>query len=237
MNIRNIILGVIVILVIYLLYRYYFDDKKDKVLVRTSDARNAQVLSASSLPSGQTTNYTYSIWLYVNDWNYRFGQAKVVFGRVDENNDPSPSVKLAPSVNNLDITLATYPTSGNNSNQAVIHNCNVNDIPLQKWVNVIISLNDRALDIYLDGKLVRTCILPGVPKVNPSSNIYVCPDGGFSGYISDFRVLAHAVNPTQAYNIYKEGYTTSSALGRMFNKYRLKFAFVKDNKELNSFEI
>lgn len=88
----------------------------------------------------------------------------------------------------------------------------------------------------MDGKLVRTCLLPGVPKMNPASNIHVTPQGGFSGYISNFRYIADSVNPTQAYNIYKGGHGSSS-MSSVFNKYRVKFAFVKDNRELNSFEI
>jgi hypothetical protein len=54
---------------------------------------------------------------------------------------------------------------------ATMHSCSIEDVPLQRWTNLIISLDNRALDLYLDGKLVRTCVLPGVPKMNPASNI------------------------------------------------------------------
>jgi len=42
--------------------------------------------------------------------------------------------------------------------------------------------------------------------------------------------------PQQAYNIYKSGYG-GSAVGSIFNKYRLKFSFMEDNQEQASFEI
>jgi hypothetical protein len=112
----------------------------------------------------------------------------------------------------------------------------VRNVPLQKWVNLIISLYGRTLDVYIDGKLVRTCVLPGVAQVNPDADVLVTPMGGFSGWTSNFQYWAAATNPQQAYNIYKAGYG-GNVLGNVFNKYRVKVSFLEDNKEQGSFEI
>jgi hypothetical protein len=241
MNTHKIILGVVVLILLYLLYVYYFSGSTDATLVKLHDATAVDVISANKLPSGVTTDYTYSIWFFVNDWNYRYGQPKVIFGRTDNNSNPAPSVTLGALSNNIQVTLETYKSANNTgsdeTNSGTTHTCSIENVPLQRWTNLIISLNTRALDIYLDGKLVRTCVLPGVPKMNPSSNVYLTPDGGFSGYTSSFRYIAEAINPTQAYNIYKEGYGGSSLLGNLFNKYRIKLAFVKDGREVNSLEV
>ena len=90
--------------------------------------------------------------------------------------------------------------------------------------------------MYIDGKLVRTCPLPGVAKVNPKANLQVTPHGGFHGYTAAFEYWDDATNPQQAYNIYKNGFG-SSWLGDLFNKYRIKVAFLEDNKEEWSFEV
>ena len=73
--------------------------------------------------------------------------------------------------------------------------------------------------------------------MNPASKVTICPNGGFSGYISNFQYIANAINPTQAYNIYKAGYGGGSSVGNFFDKYRVKVAFVENNKEVNSFEL
>ena len=101
---------------------------------------------------------------------------------------------------------------------------------------MIISLYGRSLDVYLDGKLVKTCVLPGPAKVYANQPVYVTPAGGFSGFTSNIRYWTTAKNPQEAYNIYKEGYGGSS-LGNLFNKYRIKVAFLDDNVEKGSFEI
>jgi hypothetical protein len=236
MNTRNIVIGIILVVLVYVLYMYFFSSGAT-TLVSTHDARSLDIISANKLPAGATSDYTYSIWMYINDWNYRFGESKVIFGRVDQNNDPAPSVTLAPSNNDLNVTLAVYPNEATQSSGQSLYTCSIKDIPLQRWTNLIMSLNNRAMDLYLDGKLVKTCVMPGVPKMNPSSNIMLCPDGGFSGYVSNFKYLPNAVNPSQAYDIYKAGYGGGSALSGLFNKYRVKVAFVEDNKEVNSLEL
>lgn len=235
MNIKNVILGIAIVVILYIIYTMYFSDKSVN-LINNHDARMPGIIRPDKLPVGITSDYTYSIWFYINDWNYRFGETKVMFGRTDSNNNPSPAITLAPSNNDLSVTLALYPNNSNSSGQE-IYTCSIKDVPLQRWTNLIMSLNNRALDLYLDGKLVKTCMLPGIPKMNNLSTLQISPDGGFSGFISTFKYFPNAVNPSQAYDIYKKGYSGGSMLGNVFNKYRLKFAFVEDNKEINSFEI
>lgn len=46
------------------------------------------------------------------------------------------------------------------------HMCMINNFPLQRWVNLIVSLNNRTMDVYLNGKLVRTCILPAPANID-----------------------------------------------------------------------
>lgn len=239
MNTHRIVLGVVIVLLLYFVYSYFFAKSNQSTLVNYHDATQQLSISASSLPTGSTSNYTFSVWFYINEWNYRYGENKVIFQRSDANNDPAPQVYLDSTTNNLNVSLATYPTSNSSTSpsQAHINVCGIENVPIQTWTNMIMTLNNRALDIYLNGKLVRTCVLPGVPKMNPASSVVLCPNGGFSGYISNFQYLSNAINPTQAYNIYKAGFSSGSSIGSMFDKYRVKVAFVENNKELNSFEL
>jgi hypothetical protein len=194
-----------------------------------------QKILASTLPSSSnSSNYTYSTWFFVNDWNYRFGEPKVLLGRMDEDKNPSPSIVFGAMENDITISVACY--SNNKSKKSIIHTCNVQNFPLQRWVNLIISLYGRTLDVYIDGKLVRTCVLPGVAKINKNANIVVTPNGGFSGFTTNFQYWNDSTNPQDAYNIYKDGFG-GSILGNLFNKYRIKVAFLADNKESGSFEL
>jgi len=116
------------------------------------------------------------------------------------------------------------------------HKCTIRNFPLQKWVNLTVSLYGRTLDVYIDGKLVRTCILPGVAKSGTGGSILVTPGKGFSGWTSQTRYFADATNPQEAYGIYKEGYG-GSIIGNLFNKYRVRVSFLEDNQSKGSFEL
>tara|TARA_Y100000389_G_C17250150_1_gene407672 strand:+ start:94 stop:480 length:387 start_codon:yes stop_codon:yes gene_type:complete len=117
-----------------------------------------------------------------------------------------------------------------------IHKCTVRNFPLQKWVNLTVSLYGRTLDVYMDGKLVRTCILPGAAKSGTGGSIVVTPGNGFDGWTSQTKYWPDATNPQQAYSIYKDGYG-GSIIGNLFNKYRVRISFLEDNQSKGSFEL
>jgi lipopolysaccharide/colanic/teichoic acid biosynthesis glycosyltransferase len=91
-------------------------------------------------------------------------------------------VSLGAVQNNIEVSVAVYPgldelpESGNNF---VVHTCGIANVPIQRWCNLLISAYGRTLDIYMDGKLVRTCVLPGVSKVDANAPVYITPMGGF----------------------------------------------------------
>lgn len=236
--VKTILIVVAILVVLYLILDLFFN--KSTTLIKMSDGKTKQIIQASTLPNNNnTSNYTYSTWFYVDDWNYRFGEPKVLLGRIDQDQHPSPSIVLGAMENDITISVACYPqtsSSGVVSDTSVVHKCVVRNFPLQSWVNLIISLYGRTLDVYMAGKLVRTCVLPGVAKVNSSANIQVTPSGGFSGNTANFEYWDDASNPQQAYNIYKAGFG-GSMLGNIFNKYRIKISFLEDNREQGSFEI
>jgi len=242
MELYQIVLSVIVILIVVYIVAGYLFPKTTK-LSSMMEGNKQQSIEASSLPSNTNSlNYTYSTWFYVEDWNYKYGEKKTILGRLDANKNPSPSIELGAMDNDVTVSISCYPkqmsgaAGAGNDVKPIIHKCKVQNVPLQRWVNLIISLYGRTLDVYIDGKLVRTCLLPGVAKIAQASPVLITPNGGFSGWTSNFQYWANSSNPQQAYDIYKSGYGGSS-LGDFFNKYRIKFAFMEDNTEKASIEI
>ncbi|MGI9555029.1 MAG: LamG-like jellyroll fold domain-containing protein [Vampirovibrionia bacterium] len=229
-----------IILVLVIFYYIYVGATKSGPITSLTDAKVLQTIDTAKLANNSgTNNYTYAIWMYVDNWNYRYGEPKVIFGRTDKSaqgeSNPSPSVVLGAMQNDLTISIATYPTSTGGA--PVLHNCVIKNVPLQKWTCVLVSLYGRSLDVYLDGKLVRTCVLPGVAKVNKNAPVKITPDGGFDGYTAKFMYFDKPTNPQEAWNIYKDGFASGGMLGNLFDKYKIKVAFLEDNVEQGSLEI
>jgi len=238
MVLKTVIIAAIVILLLVLLINK-FSSKSNK-LSSMQDGNVEKVIQANDLTAStnNTSNFTYSIWFYIEDWTYKYGQKKVILNRMDADRNPSPQIALGAFQNNLEISLQTYPDSNNAETSSIsqTHNCNIKNVPIQSWVNALISVNGRTLDVYIDGKLVRTCVMPGVAKIATNSPVSITPGGGFSGYTANIRYFPNATNPQEAWNIYKSGYG-GNVLGNLFNKYRIKVSFLEDNKEQNSFEL
>ena len=84
MEAKNVLLFVIIIVLLYIVIKYVIKDVS--TLTGLVSAQTMQKIEATSLASsssaGATSNYTYSIWLYVDDWNVKYGEPKVIFGRM-----------------------------------------------------------------------------------------------------------------------------------------------------------
>jgi len=244
MEVKNIILFVIIIVLLIIVIRYIMKDVN--TLTGLTSGQTMQTLQpddlASSSSSGNTSNFTYSIWFFIDDWNYRYGEPKVIFGRMTSGSgkkEPCPSVTLGPIQNNIIVSLAVYPgldEAPEDGTNYIVHTCGISNVPIQRWCNFFISVYGRTLDLYLDGKLVRTCVLPGVAKIDSSAPIYITPMGGFSGWTSRFQYWPDSSNPQKAWDIYKAGYG-GSLLGSIFGQYTVKVSLMEGDTETKSFEI
>jgi len=228
-SVMKITMGVVVVLLLIFVIRWFMGDNSK--LVGLNDAKKVTKIDAGDLAQSSASNYAYSVWFYIEDWSYRYGEPKIILGRLDKDLNPSPSIVLGAIENNLKIETTVYPSA--QSTTASTHTCNVDNVPVQKWVNAIVSLYGRTMDIYIDGKLVRTCVLPGVAKIANDAPVYVTPQGGFSGYTSNIHYYANSLNPQEAYNIYRSGYGGS---GIDF-PYQVKIEYLKDGQEQGSLTI
>ena len=254
MNLAGILFIIAVIVLIYIIIRYLFKDSSNLTSLLSGQVMttiNASTLSTSS--TGNASNFAYSIWFYVNDWNYRYGEPKVLFGRMNSSSsstnsssvegvsgvDPSPLVVLGALENNLSISLGCFPgsnqvpTGSAITAKAVVKKCNVDNIPIQKWVNLLISVYGRTMDVYIDGKLIKTCLLPGVAMINQNSNVYVTPRGGFNGWTAKLQYWPNSMNPQQAWNIYRQGYGANW----FNNSYQIIVYLEENDSTINSFTI
>jgi hypothetical protein len=109
------------------------------------------------------------------------------------------------------VPITTAPNCVNIENDPTVGICSIKMIPLQKWVNVIVSVYNQVVDIYVDGLLTSSCVLKKFPAIS-TSDISLTPDGGFSGYISRVKFLNSAMTVQKAKDIYNDGPIYSPSL-------------------------
>jgi hypothetical protein len=81
----------------------------------------------------------------------------------------------------------------------------IKNIPLNKWVNVIIRVTKQGqLDVYISGTLVKRLKLDSVPRQN-YGDVYVSLNGGFPGNTSSLRYFEKAIGTNQIQSIVDKG--------------------------------
>lgn len=199
-------------------------DSSGDLLSSLHDATTSMSIPGTSAPLSNQSQGAYGMqwWMFVKDWNYGYGKEKQVLVRPDPTNNAvmNPSVSLHPTDNTLKVSVSVFPTghgsskaepapaTGSGASTDDVFICEVPNIPLQSWFSVSITVFGKNLDIYIDGKLVKSCMLPGVPK--PAiGDISVSPNGGFSGYMCNIYQYPRMLTPGDAMNFFAAGSSCS----------------------------
>ena len=164
----------------------------------------------------------------------------------DGNENSGVSVTLGETINDLEVVVKTMAPSGSSSNTKT---CTIRNIPIQKWIHLVVSIHGRVIDLYLNGKLVRSCLSDKIPDIKGLSknDVKVAPtisktDGtnqmitGFNGYHAKFEYYPEAIDPQTVYYLYRSGYGGGSFMDYL-NRYQLKLAVLSNEVEQSSFII
>jgi hypothetical protein len=201
-----------------LLSLFLMPSKNPKLISGVKEAHVSKIIPQNPSTSGSKTifrsvnkqdgiEFTYSVWLFIEDLK-NDGKYKHIFHKGNDGfsiepndtgiNQPNnaPGLYIDKDSNRLLIIMNTYKTI----NEKVY----VNDIPLNKWINVVIRVEGRTMDVYINGTIVIRHILSGVPKQN-YGDIYVNMNGGFHGLLSDLWYHDYALTTTDILNIVKTG--------------------------------
>lgn len=109
------------------------------------------------------------------------------------------------------------------------NSCNVMDVDLQRWIHVAVSVNKQIVDVYMDGKLARSCVLPAPqkPSEDGKQSISILPAGNsFNGYLSGIHFSAYADTPDKIYGRYQSGpYTSTSFYDYLSEKLGIRIQY------------
>jgi len=199
------------------------------------DASAPIIIDSTKLPPVvEGGEFTVTTWIYINDWNVRSGYNKAVLRIGGPNFDtlrmylggskPKLYVRLQSVMqSNVAATNAAASTS-DDLRQATLNStyktlqtdsgmldssspiCDLPDLDLQRWVNVTVAVNGNTVDLYMDGKLSRSCVLPDNFKVDAGGYAAnLLEYGGFGGLMATTIMYDAALNPEQAYKTYMAG--------------------------------
>jgi hypothetical protein len=204
------------------------------------DGRSGKVIPASQVPLGVASDYGLQFWMYIKDWDTGFGKEKQVLIRSDPANAAiiNPRVSLHPTDNSLNVTVSVFsnepqaaPAGAEVGASGDNFTCTVENVPLQAWFSVSVTVFQRNLDIYINGRLVKSCVLPGVPRPAVGDITLGSKTEGFSGTLCTLKNFSNGLTPEDAKDFFEAGTPCTSITnvktdtGKSFTLFGYTFKF------------
>jgi len=197
----------------------------------TVDPSAPIIISSKDLPGlFEGGEFTISSWIYVSNWTYHMNMNKAILMVGGPNFDTiriylgatKPTLKVR--FHTKEVGTVTTSSSQTEALPKAMRNavftspqtdsglldastiCDLPEIDLQRWVNLTVAVNGKTVDMYLDGKLARSCVLPANFKVDSGGySAILLPFGGFGGQMSTTTMYDAALNPEAVYKNYMLG--------------------------------
>ena len=111
--------------------------------------------------------------------------------------------------NELGIVVSTFTGTSTGSRDNMEDMITIGNLPTGKWINVVIRVKDKQLDVYINGNLTKRLILESLPRQN-YGDVHLSQRGkntgyGFNGEISSLRYFNSALNPVEINSIVRVG--------------------------------
>lgn len=230
----TIIIICIVILIVIARNTLYISNMNDHLspifILDDIDAKNIDnslVKNAVSQLDGlhQHTNYTFSTWIYVQDWNYNINNYKVIFQKSYDNSGSEcknvPLIALDKNENNLIFAIDLYNTDTIDRTTSTFK-CVYKNIPLQKWVNIIYVVSDRYVNLFINGNIEKRCHFKNISCQSNNNKMYslnilgnaierldnqdsTTGSKGFNGRVSKMQYFAKHLSNDEIRKIYENG--------------------------------
>ena len=192
---------------------------------QTPGGKNQTILRSNNQRGG--IEFTWSIWVFLQDdiqaTEYRHifskGNPQQYARRYTEGapNPPqngimgpnnAPGLYVAPGRNALLLVMNTF--------ENIDEEVEIDNMPMNKWVNVIIRVKDKNLDIFINGIITKNMQFTNPPRQN-YENVQLHLNGGYKGYTSNLWYYNYALGTNAINSIVYWGPDTKLAVNNGLN--------------------
>ena len=139
-----------------------------------------------SLNQEEGAVFSYTCWIKIDDFAYRYGQQKVIFTKGPEDlSQMCPALLLDANTNSLLVKIDTFGAT---------ETIPISNIPAKKWLHFGLAVDQDSVDVYINGTLYTHHTLMQLPKQN-SYTVTTGVAGGFDGKISNLEYYSYFMTP------------------------------------------
>jgi Concanavalin A-like lectin/glucanases superfamily len=225
MNYMLIIIGFIVVVAIYMLYKYFTNTTLTSGVM---DLSKRTEYKYDKLKTPTSKIYSLSGWIFMT------GQTDNGGGFIFQRAAAAGSANWNFGLKFNGTTLDFY---GGTKQQAQF--TITNQLPLQKWVYVVINVNGDLVEVYLNGKIVKTVKHNDNTLTTPFSStasLFV-GDSTIKGYITQFSMVPELIGAATVWKNYLNGNGVGNQFLNYFMPYNINMAVTKDDVLQRQFSI
>jgi hypothetical protein len=229
MNYKYIILGVIVLILLYILYVNF--STTSTVITKQQSLNLLSTTSIIVSKNPVSVRFSLGMWVYVNTFPtasskyYIFSSNRIsLFFQA-----PNPLLQMTIAQTNCS-TTTTPPDINITTN-----------FPMQSWTNVVIVVDGVYVDMYINGQLMQSVMLPCIQDTSVDVSTIVL--GGtsssvttFDAYLSKFNRWTYAQGPQEVWNNYISE-STKNTFKNFFSNYGVNVGVLKDNIQESTYRI
>jgi hypothetical protein len=183
-----------------------------------------------SLDENQGLEFTWNVWFFINSeitnnlfsgtvapvnttYGYRIfskgpsGNVRLNTKTGDLNKDSlniCPGAYLKKYGNDIQLNIVMNTFVDNTSSSNFFESIQIDNIPTQKWVCCTIRVQQKAVDIYINGMLKNRKNLQNLPRQN-YYDTYIGDLNGFKGYVASLRYYSYAINYDEVQSLFASG--------------------------------
>ena len=152
--------------------------------------------------------FSWSVWLILSNnssenklYQNIFNKGDSVYSNGISQVNNGPGLYLSSLINNENNLHVVMDTVDPSVGPATI---DITGVPFNKWFHVTIRLENKILDVYMNGTVAHRYNMKSVPKQN-YNEINICQNGGFNGQLSNLRYYNYALSAFEINNIVLKG--------------------------------
>ncbi len=220
MDLSLVILGIVLVFVLY----YFLNKSGTAVLSNKLDLSTTQTaIPIDKIPDPASRKYSFELWVYV--FNFQ-GTSQYIISRgsAADATKKNIGIKLDGSSPKLMLEYTATATGGSSAQKSITITEN---FPLQTWVHLIVSVDDKYIDAYLNGKLIKS--IQDTTIDTPSSTATI--DYGITNcYLAKLSRTSMATDPQTAWDNYISG-NGENPLAKYLSSFGLSMTLQKNNQD------
>jgi hypothetical protein len=216
MDLILVILGIILIIVLY----YFLSSSGTTVLSNKLDLSIPQTsIPKEKISEPSSRKYSYEMWLYGYNFN---GSSNYIVSRASSSSSSGKNIGLKFDTSSPKLILEYTATATGDKTIPITDN-----FPLQTWTHLIVSVDDKYIDVYMNGKLIKSVQDSSIETPSATATIDY---GIVNCYLAKLSRSVLPTDPQTAWDKYSAG-NGENPFSKYLSSFGLTMTLQKNNQD------